>query len=63
MGDLWQDETYPPDYRCAGFQTTVIRATEWLGTGEMTYPIPDDFPTSEDYSLRPMQEFGIKENE
>ncbi|WP_192085458.1 ThuA domain-containing protein [Algoriphagus sp. Y33] len=53
MGHLWKGETYPPAYRCAGFQTTVIRATEWLATGKVTYPVPYDFPTYENYSLRP----------
>ncbi len=63
MGHLWRGETYPPAYRCAGFQTTVIRATEWLATGNVTFPVPDDFPTSENYSLRPTELLGITENE
>ncbi|HYI78602.1 MAG TPA: ThuA domain-containing protein, partial [Chryseolinea sp.] len=27
MGHLWRGETYPPAYRCVGYQTTVVRAT------------------------------------
>ena len=47
MGHLWQGEIYPPAYRCVGFQTTMIRAAEWLATGKVTYPVPTDFPKSE----------------
>lgn len=52
MGHLWKGETYPPAYRCVGFQTTMIRATEWLATGKVTYPVPRDFPTKTSLSLR-----------
>lgn len=52
MGHLWKGETYPPAYRCAGFQTTMIRVTEWLATGKVTYPVPTDFPTQTSMSLR-----------
>lgn len=45
MGHLWRGETYPMSYRCVGFQTTLIRATEWLATGKTTYKVPTDFPT------------------
>lgn len=63
MGHLWRGETYPPAYRCAGFQTTVIRAAEWLASGKVTYPVPDDFPTSDESSLRPEEMLGINEND
>lgn len=51
MGHLWEGDTYPLGYRCIGFQTTVIRATEWLGTGKVTYPVPKEFPGAEKMSL------------
>ena len=57
MGHLWRGETYPPAYRCVGFQTTVIRAAEWLAKGKVTYPVPVDFPTKEKLSLRPEADF------
>jgi type 1 glutamine amidotransferase len=53
MGHLWKGETYPPAYRCIGFQTTMIRAAEWLATGQVTYPVPDNFPTKDSLSLYP----------
>ncbi len=51
MGHLWKGETYPDSYRCIGFQTTLIRATEWLAKGNVTYKVPEDFPTSENIKL------------
>lgn len=52
MGHLWRGETYPDAWRCAGFQTTLIRATEWVATGKVTYPVPGDFPTKDSIHLR-----------
>lgn len=52
MGHLWHGETYPPAYRCIGFQTTLIRAAEWLATGKVSYPVPPNFPGSEVVSMR-----------
>lgn len=51
MGHLWKGETYPPSIRCVGFQTTIIRATEWLATGKTSYEVPLDFPTESKISL------------
>lgn len=44
LGHLWKGEVFPDAYRCIGYQTTVIRAAEWLATGEVTYPLPANFP-------------------
>ncbi|HYO22563.1 MAG TPA: ThuA domain-containing protein [Flavisolibacter sp.] len=44
MGHLWKDEIYPISYRCIGFQTTMLRAVEWLATGKVTYLLPNAFP-------------------
>lgn len=51
LGHLWHGETYPVSYRCVGFQTTMIRVTEWLATGSVTYPVPANFPTADEISL------------
>ena len=61
MGHLWRGETYPPAYRCIGFQTTVIRATEWLATKKVTYPVPDNFPTKNSISLKNESEFANRD--
>ncbi len=51
MGHLWKGETYPDSYRCIGFQTTLIRATEWLAKGRTTYEIPNRFPAADTLAL------------
>jgi type 1 glutamine amidotransferase len=58
MGHLWKGETYPAAYRCIGYQTTVIRAAEWLATGKVTYPVPKNFPTKNTPSLKSETEFS-----
>ncbi|MFK8112530.1 MAG: ThuA domain-containing protein [Rubripirellula sp.] len=37
---------------CVGFITTFLRGAEWAATGEVTIPIPDDFPTTKQESVR-----------
>lgn len=41
-----------PAMQCAGFQTLLLRGTEWAATGRVTQPVPTDFPTAEATSLR-----------
>lgn len=53
MGHLWKGDVYPKGYRCVGFQTTLIRTTEWLATRRVTYKIPKNFPTEQNTSLVP----------
>jgi len=52
MGHLWKGDIYPAGYRSIDFQTTLIRATEWLATGKVTYPVPPNFPTADATSMR-----------
>jgi hypothetical protein len=33
--------------RCIGFQTTLARGTEWAATGDVTIPIPSNFPSAD----------------
>ncbi len=40
-----------------GFITSFLRGTEWAATGEVTVPIPQDFPTAENSTNR---EFELK---
>jgi hypothetical protein len=37
--------------RCVGFQTILIRGSEWLATGKVTLPVPGNFPTETQVSL------------
>lgn len=57
LGHLWAGETYPAAYRCVGYQTTMIRATEWLATEKVTCPVPKNFPTENSLSLKATEEF------
>lgn len=38
-----------------GFIISFLRGTEWAATGEVSVPIPDDFPTAEKSSSRPFK--------
>jgi type 1 glutamine amidotransferase len=38
---------------CVGFITTLVRGCEWAATGEVSLPIPADFPTAESPQRRP----------
>jgi type 1 glutamine amidotransferase len=38
--------------RGVGFITTLLRGAEWAATGEVTIPVPEDFPTAEESRSR-----------
>lgn len=53
FGHIWKNDAGVPDrVRCVGFQTSLIRAAEWVATGSVSYPIPDDFPSEDTIRLR-----------
>ncbi len=39
--------------RCNGFITTFKRGAEWVVTGDVTQPVPEDFPTETEPRVRP----------
>ena len=45
QGHVWAGETLPNAVRDVSFQTTLIRATEWLARKEVFYPVPAVFNT------------------
>jgi type 1 glutamine amidotransferase len=53
FGHVWKDDVQPPAMRCAGVQTILIRALQWLAGRPVTYPVPKDFPTETALSIRP----------
>jgi hypothetical protein len=53
FGHVWPKEDDPVNMRCAGFQTILVRALQWLAKRPVTYPIPADFPTEDRLVLRP----------
>lgn len=57
MGHWWKNDKDGPALKCAGFQTIFIRSIEWLATGKVTTPKPDDFPTKDAVSMRELKTF------
>ena len=47
------DEGGGPAMQCAGFITTLQRGAEWAVTGNVTQPVPYDFPSVAGVVLRP----------
>lgn len=52
FGHVWRDDTQPARMRCAGVQTVVVRALQWLARRDVTTPVPADFPTATAVSVR-----------
>jgi hypothetical protein len=52
FGHVWKGDTQPERMRCAGLQTIVVRALQWLANRDVTWPVPDDFPTADKLSVR-----------
>jgi hypothetical protein len=52
FGHVWKGDTQPDRMRCAGLQTVVVRALQWLARRETTVPVPEDFPTAGQTSIR-----------
>jgi len=44
FGHVWRGESDPPGMRCAGFQTILVRALQWLARRPVDFPVPSDFP-------------------
>lgn len=46
--------------QCVGFQTLLVRGTEFVATGKVTIPVPSAFPTEEKTSVVPPKELSWK---
>jgi type 1 glutamine amidotransferase len=53
FGHVWQGDVQPESMRCAGVQTMIVRALQWLAKRPVTFPVPADFPTADHESIRP----------
>jgi hypothetical protein len=53
FGHVWQGDVQPPALRCAGVQTILVRALQWLAKRPVDFPVPPDFPTADALSIRP----------
>ncbi len=49
LGHNMADETVA--LQCVGFQTLILRGTEWAATGTVTIPVPANFPKADETSL------------
>ena len=49
--------------RCVGFITTLARGAEWAATGEVTLPVPEDFPTADETRSRQLKATENEEKE
>ena len=52
FGHVWAGDTQPERMRCAGVQTILVRALQWLAGREITLPVPADFPSADQVSVR-----------
>lgn len=53
LGHVGPNDVEPvKSVNCAGFQTVMQRAAEWAATGQVTLPVPEDFPTEDKVSVR-----------
>lgn len=52
FGHVWKGDQQPERMRCAGVQTVLVRALQWLAQRPVSWPVPRDFPTAEKISVR-----------
>ena len=52
FGHVWKGDTRPARMRCAGVQTVLVRALQWLAGRDVSWPVPPDFPTADRMSVR-----------
>jgi type 1 glutamine amidotransferase len=52
FGHVWKGDTQPARMRCAGLQTVVVRALQWVAGRPVTWPVPADFPAADRVSIR-----------
>lgn len=52
FGHVWKGDVQPERMRCAGLQTVVVRALQWLARRPPDFPVPPDFPTETAKSVR-----------
>ena len=50
-GHHWPNQEDVRAYKCVGFRTMITRGLEWLTTGDVKTPVPDNFPTADELSL------------
>jgi hypothetical protein len=51
-GHVWNGDAQPAAMRCAAVQTIIPRAIQWLARRPVTFPVPPDFPGTNQTSIR-----------
>ncbi len=51
-GHVWKGDVQPASMRCAAVQTIIPRALQWLARKPITFPVPADFPGTNQTSVR-----------
>lgn len=59
MGHFWPGDLERNSLHCVGFQTIVSRAAEYLATGEVTQPLPKNFPAAEEEQITPPHQLAV----
>ena len=52
LGHAGENIDNNPSMQCAGFQTILLRGSEWAATGSVTQSIPKDFPKASEIRYR-----------
>jgi len=52
FGHVWAGDVQPARMRCAGLQTIIVRALQWLAKRDTSWPVPPDFPSEDKMSVR-----------
>jgi type 1 glutamine amidotransferase len=64
FGHVWRpgrgdNDPESESMRCVGVQTTIVRVVQWLANRPVTWPVPPDFPTATEKSLRPLPKLDL----
>ena len=59
FGHVWLGDVQPESLRCAGVQTMIVRAVQWLAHRPVSFPVPADFPTADRVSIRAEVRVGV----
>ncbi|MDR2954511.1 MAG: ThuA domain-containing protein [Prevotella sp.] len=52
LGHTGETAENNPSMQCTGFQVLLLRGSEWAATGKVKQPVPADFPTETQVSMR-----------
>jgi len=62
FGHIWNDVRMPVSIQCVGFQTSFLRAVQWLAGRKASYKVPGNFPAKTGISLNPFEILYLPED-